>query len=472
MSALIFKVCLPLLLGYTLFVGLSGRFIPFIRPAKLTDRPSWFIGLWTGLVVSIGVGVSLHMAYQLPLEDIKMLAKPIVLLLATAMVPGLMMYKLYKRDVRKETRDQDALSRPAEELTLNPAIHSDSSEALDASTEYTFSDEAILIDVAQGHEQAFNLDFDDTLVTISVEEPATAEDVATAIDTATTTEAIDTVTPKETAESAQTLKTIDDLSETSNSITVMDNAELDKQLLDEQRAVAHHLEQQLANERRLSEEQSREQATVNAELEATVVELKRSLEAESQLRTHTETHLRITRKALKNLEGDTRSFETDKADALLEIEEQLEAHVKQSAAAVAHANREESLRIATETTIVNMKQDLLSAKRELRRNTEARAKALSTANKSVAFARQSVQTRTRVEARIKQLESRLKLSQETVSSLIAALDKEKARTQNDVTEMAKELILQQKRLDEKRTLDEAERRTQKRLTHRTTKKVS
>ena len=555
MSALIFKFCLPILLGYTLFVGLSGRFIPFIRPAKLSARPSWFLGLWTGLTVSIITGVALHLAYQMPLDTVKTLAKPTGLLLAVAWIPGLLMYILYKQNISQENQHQESPTPSSDELAVSSDLHRETAQAdvqatteasaeIPANTEVEAEAEAeadinvskttdeILTDTdiqitaeSESISESINLDeaeseletsefdldvdFDDTLITKKLEESdlvdvfserndllsvsspegelggRVLEESVDASGTDFIVEAVHTSEPlhdsAELHDSAdlaeqQPIKTLDSQEATfvehDNDVEHLESAKLDDELLAEQRAAAHHLEQQLAEEQRLRTEQLQEQSSINSELSNEVTTLKQALDAETQLRTHTETHLRITRKALKNLEGDTRSFETDKADALMEVEEQLEAHVKETSAAMAQANREENLRITAETAIVNMKQDLLSAKRELRRNTEARAKALSTANKSVAFARQSVQSRTRAEARIKQLESRLKLSQETVSSLIAALDKEKARTQNDVTEMAKELILQQKRLDEKRTLDEAGRRTQKRLTRRIAKKVS
>ena len=64
MSSLIFKVFLPMLLGYTLFVGLSGRFNPFSKPSELKQRPSWLLGSWVGLSVTLVTGIVLHMAYQ------------------------------------------------------------------------------------------------------------------------------------------------------------------------------------------------------------------------------------------------------------------------------------------------------------------------------------------------------------------------------------------------------------------------
>ncbi len=516
MSLLIFKFCLPILLGYSLFVGLSGRFIPFLKPNELIARPSWFLGLWTGLAVTIVTGVAMHMAFELPLADVKPLVKPTGLILAVALITGLIGYFLYRSDVIAELRYQTALDQSAESL-------SDATNALNESETSPDDTDLLFADVDLRDE----MNMDSTLITDDVDDEVIADHVLARNDLVIDGEIVDseeqssvsllfdqvaTPTPEESSVSIEPPATVQaDLFEQQ---TITEQASLADEAEAEAEAIAQSAAELAAEAEAEAEKEARaaataqaaaaevaaqaqaaaaetqialessqtemkeisselaEQISVNTELSTEVEKLKQTLESESQLRSQTESHLRITRKALKNLEGDTRDFETDKADALIIVEEQLDSHVKETAAAQARANREEAKRISAETTIVDMKKDLLQAKRELRRNTEARAKALSTANKSVAFARQSVQARTRAEARIKQLESRLKLSQETVSSLIAALDKEKARTQTDVTEMAKELILQQKRLDEKRTLDEAGRRTQKRLTRRVAKKVS
>ena len=79
-------------------------------------------------------------------------------------------------------------------------------------------------------------------------------------------------------------------------------------------------------------------------------------------------------------------------------------------------------RVEAENKIVDLTQDLLQSKRELRQSTEARARALRTANKSVDFARKNVQARARAEARIKLLESRLKLSQQALKSRSSVRD--------------------------------------------------
>ena len=76
MTLLLFKYILPALLGYTLFVGIAGRFNPIRKPELLAERPSWMLGIWTGLSVVLVLGVGLHMAYDMPLEAARGLARP------------------------------------------------------------------------------------------------------------------------------------------------------------------------------------------------------------------------------------------------------------------------------------------------------------------------------------------------------------------------------------------------------------
>lgn len=491
MSPLIFKLFLPMLLGYTLFVGLSGRFNPFSKPSELKSRPNWLLGSWIGLSVALVTGIVLHMAFQLPLDAVKTLVQPTGLMLAALVVPGMIAYLFYSHSIRARINEQELKNMSAgaiidnqiEDIDFDDTLVMDDTQGEIADTSIIMEDQlsrarnveatpiTFVEAVDSGNSGSMSLLFDTISSPLPSEQSvANSDGVAQSIaetdnteHSSTTDQTIDEqiieVTHNTEAEESQSTEL------TNNTINVSSDAivsESTSDQIDVNQAVSADVTDNLVEN----------QASEVEKLKAEIDDLKQTLDTEYSLRNHTETHLRITRKALRNLEGDTRDFESNKADALMNIEEQLDSRIKEVAAAQARAQREEASRIEAETAIINMKQDMLEAKRELRRNTEARAKALATANKTVSFARQSVQARTRAEARITQLENRLKLSQETVSSLIAALDKEKARTHADVTEMAKELILQQKRINEKRTLDEASRRTPKRLSRRTAKKVS
>jgi hypothetical protein len=189
---------------------------------------------------------------------------------------------------------------------------------------------------------------------------------------------------------------------------------------------------------------------------------------------HEETakHLRITRKALATLEADSRDFESAKADSLIGLEEKLAQSINLQTTYEAAAAREKNRRVASENSIVKLKQDLVSAKQEIRRSTAARAKALSTANKSIAFARQSVQTRARIEAELDLARDTLKNRQATISSLIRELEREKHRTQDEIATMARQLVLHEKQIKARRTLEDVARSVENKLSSRLVKKVA
>ncbi len=466
MSFSLFNLGLSALLGYTLFVGLSGRFLPWVKPAAAAKRPTWFLALWVGVTVAVVLGIAMHYSQAQPLSQAIQLAQPVGLILAALWVPGVAGSVLYRRHLSHDSaRTNDTASAIAVEAVAKQA---DNTAVIEPATTHSVAEDA----TAQ-----------------AVDAISTAADTADATDTATDTEwaqhyefEFDTA-DDEDIQFDEVISTDDHRSfslvfDTADAATENANSSQPKQS-NKKCALLLGAGESDTSATNDNASEGTDDTTAVSEHEALMAtpqndleRLMHALEAEKTLREQTETHLRITRKALKNLEGDTRNIENEKADALMAVEVQLDQRVKEIAAASAKASREEMQRIAAETAVANMKQDLLQSKREMRRNTEARAKALETANKSVAFARQSMVSRTRAEARIKQLESRLKQSQETVSSLIAALEKEKAHTEHDITEMAKELILQQKRMDEKRTLDAAGRKTQKRLTRRIARNAS
>lgn len=102
MTLLLFKYILPTLLGYTLFVGIAGRYNPVKKPALLEERPSWLLGLWTGLCVILVLGIGLHMAYGMPLEAARGLAKPVALSLAGLLGMGILTYFAYFHHIQSK----------------------------------------------------------------------------------------------------------------------------------------------------------------------------------------------------------------------------------------------------------------------------------------------------------------------------------------------------------------------------------
>ena len=477
MSFLIFKLGLPLLLGYTLFVGLSGRFIPFTKPAELSARPSWFLGLWMGITLALVTGVALHMSMQVPVDRLSVLAKPTGILLAGLSIVGLFGFFLYRRDVADELHYQTHLNRTADEITAIGFVEIEPTEQLEM---------AILSSA-----MADNSEFDDTVnsgfaeelvvtehqtkqdfVMPEVDYSEASEDLVNSGDlgsvsllfdrVSTPSSPVEEVAPKE-EESASVASNLAELNLEKTIAVKLELAEAKTELYETQTELSV-IQSELTGKQtelsdakselktkhsKLTETQSKlidkqteltERHSDNAKLTTQIEQLTRKLASESQLRDQTETHLRITRKALKTLEGDVRDFEIEKANAVIAVEVQLESHVKETASSKARANREESKRVEAQNKVVDLTQDLLQSKRELRQSTEARARALSAANKSVAFARKNVQARSRAEARVKLLESRLKLSQQALKSRNAALSSDK-RFKEEVSSRIKRKLI-------------------------------
>jgi len=217
-----------------------------------------------------------------------------------------------------------------------------------------------------------------------------------------------------------------------------------------------------------------------------LLEVRAALEEERALREETEKHLMITRKAMSRLEAESRDFESSKADAVIELEEALEERVKLTSAAETRATREEERRLTSDNKIVELKQNLVKAKQELRLSTTARAKALGTANKSVAFARQAIQHRQRLEDEVSRLESQLTQvqgnlkttreallnRQSTIASLIKALETEKLRSKTNMTKVAKQMVLKDRQLRARKTREGIARSVEDKLTSRLVKKVA
>lgn len=391
MNPLIFKFVLPMLLGYTLYVGFSGRFAVFSRPADARARPAWFLGLWTGLCTALVLSLALHMADRMPVDRVPDLFEPTAWLFGLALLPGLIGYLMYRRAIRQyERRQQDeSMERIADQIA--------------ASLDTDLSDAFIAPDYAMETSDALPDTMHDSM---SADLPETADAAPTASG--------------------------DPISADGESHDLYED-----------------------NVSRETEYQLREQ-----------------LQQETSLREELEKHLRVTRKALSTLEAETREFESSKADALMELENALDARIRQTSAAEALAARENAARVGLESHIVDLKQDLLEARREIRRSTAARAQVLGSANKAIALARQTMQARKRSDAKLKETQAMLASRQETISSLIAALEKEKRRSQEDVTRLARQLVRQELEAQSRRKLDEAANEAENRLTTRLVKKVA
>lgn len=396
MTLAIFKYALPLVFGYTLFVGISGRLNPFAMPQHRKERASWYLGIWVGLAISLVLGIGAYLAYGTSTEAAESLLVPTTSLIVVLILPAVALYTYYR--YRVANLDNKA-ARASFDWILNEVDMPDASDlTLDS-----------------------NVDISLDPVTDESEGPISKVDPVY-------------------LESAQIDQMTDDI---------------DREAMnDSSQATEQASPTPIATENRSAEN------------------IASRLAEEIALREQTEKHLRITRKALSVLEADTRHHSNDKADAVIELEEKLAKSIDVATALEATAAEEKAKRIETEHNVVELKQKMVNAKQEIRRSAAARAKALSTANKSIAFARQSVQIRSRLESELHEARMTIESRQNTMSSLIRSLEKEKRKTRQEITSIARQLVLNEKQLKARRSLEEVARSVENKLTSRLVKKVA
>lgn len=440
MALVIFKYLLPILLGYTLFVGISGRYIPFMRPSSLAKRPIWFLGIWTGISVALIMSFGLHLAYQMNLADVSKLLTPGAWTLGAAMVPGIIGYLWYRTSVTRQINAQSD-KRMTDQIEYADSMEFDETMALDAKSS-TEMDETMRIEAAN------IVDIDDQ----------------------TTIWADMTVATDEVVDEDETQLFEIDLARFNEPVLIEEN-EIEAIAVEVEAQPETEAPTEVQAQAELAEAFARETAE-HATAMIEVKQLRESLEEESRVRKELENHLRITRKGLAELDSESRGFESEKAAALTELEQQLEEKAKRTAEAEARAERESDKNAALENELVFLREDTLKATKDSRESVEARARALSTANKATTFARQAMEVRTRLETQLHDAEQELESKHNTVSSLIKALEKEKTRTQADVTSMAKQLILHEKQLQARRQLEEVSRAADSKFTTRLVKKVA
>lgn len=569
MSLFIFKYCLPVLLGYTLFVGLAGRLNPFARPADPEEKPSWLLGIWTGFSVSLVLSIGLHMAYGMSLDNARALLKPSALFLSALLLPGFIGYLLYRKHIRDQQsapansvvdnhllslvdsdlfrsagwRTATAVDQPDSDEQLTPL---ERSEPLDQTLNDSEFDSLIIPEnpsklVAtflestevqtienqfdcQSISEAINDDSDtdnaETLWENALDQTVfeefeydadeldaaglyednnpetvnsgTAKNVASTTGHADAKIAADTCQFPETSDvpgSAETTEVTESVDRAKDTMaTERREPEVHAMQIDD----ADSLESTVYvdsdnsstdsaardNESDRLEEIDNDDATRTNEAIASrkaseaLHELEDRLLNEQCAHEETAKHLRITRKALSVLELESRNFELEKADSIIQLEDKLARAINLQAEHEATATRETDRRIELETAVVKLKRDLVKAKQDIRRSTAARAKALSTANKSIAFARQAIQTRAQLEAELDQARAALKNRQTTISSLISELEKEKQKTREEISDLARQQVLHEKELKARRSLEQVARSVENKLTSRLVKKVA
>ena len=416
MSVFTVNYLLPAILGYTLYLGISSRW-SLTRPSALAGRPSWALGLWTGLVVSAVLMTALHFAYGTSIEEARHLLPTFGLALAALLCAGAAACLLYRSKIAhviaKATDEPSSSSEGAEiqlfELPLNTDdINTNDFDGFGAEITALHDGQPVLPEQAKSLETGANL------------------------------------------EQAKPLAEHEFLEEivTTGQIEALEQSD------------------EFANET-VEVTEGNIAPNPGTDHESTIAQL----ESERQQREEVERHLLITRKALHRLEAQPR-VEAAHQETIAELESRLAEHTHQVSAAESRAERESITRIASENTINELREDIASASTDLRRSVEARAKALSTANKSVALARSANRARARAESKIQNLEATLDNRQQTISSLIKSLEKEKRRSQEEVSQRARELILHERQLRSRRNLEEVSRSVEGNLTSRLVKKVA
>lgn len=592
MTLYLFKYCLPVLLGYTLFVGLSGRMNPLVKPEYPEERPSWLLGLWTGVSVAIVTLVGLHMAYSMTLEGARKLLPPTALFMAVLLIPGFLAYFHYRRIVATELQASRTLktsrdilkaaasTTPSRLEGLEPefagftgnsaeqapdSIHNaqDTMRTKDTNAPVvaTFLDSADLQTLDTHQQEAANNDsafydpgymaasdpahedfMDDTIFEemhysaldldeATLEELSLTEPQSTLIDSGLDDEASANELPdtRLMTESSGDLQEVSDvwLQALPESGPVAEDA-FDEELLfepelmetDEQMNYLFEpeaastddeinswfelddlaveetgdersdrlfdadtsasmdgitdnasflselelLESDLRlddarNDANLANTEDREQTLIDTIEEQATTPSSATLDAylSEERSAHQETakQLQATRELLATLTSGAEGPESDQAASFLQMKEELSQSRSQHEALEALVQEEASKRLVLEANLTELQRNLIVSKQEVRRSTAARAKALGTANKAIAFARQTLQVRALLEEELDQVRETLTRRQSTISSLIKELEHEKERTQEEVSFMVQQLVLHEQQLKARRNLEDA-----------------
>lgn len=97
MTLAFFKFGLPVLLGYTLFVGISGNWNPFAKPAHRQEKSAWLLGLWVGFSIAIVLALALYKAYGMPTDAISSLLVPSLALITLLVAPAVIVFTFFRR---------------------------------------------------------------------------------------------------------------------------------------------------------------------------------------------------------------------------------------------------------------------------------------------------------------------------------------------------------------------------------------
>lgn len=364
MSLLLFKYGLPALLGYALFTGISGELHPFRRPDSYPKRPAWILGLWCGLTVSLVLAVSLHIAFKLPAGTAHTLLKPSASLLAALLIPALIFYFSYGRSLQKQ---------------LNTDMDADiDDESSDLQTDRV------------GWEGAPDNITPAYLINAEVQEIA-LDNQKEAINDARQTAVTERIGQKRVSKFIQTPQQTQDPAYT----RAPEQAKAQAYTQRSEKPVAQVFTEKTAQSQKNRKDLQPLQTVKKQRLQDPTPARELDREIEKIFSTkhspgwRNNPVLQSDVTTVKQLEKDLRT--------------------------------ERRRRKQSERQLAISKQSLAFARHQLKRSNAARAEALSTANKSIAFARQTVQIRAKLETELDLVQKSLKKRQSTISNLITAM---------------------------------------------------
>ncbi len=170
-----------------------------------------------------------------------------------------------------------------------------------------------------------------------------------------------------------------------------------------------------------------EYASASSSHTETITKLQNELQTQTDKKLEIEKNLRITRRALANAGVESSQSLSAQADKLSRLEEQLQQQIQMTAKAENKLLRETEARAVIEHKLATAKDSMLQARTEVRRNIDARTKALLTARKAVNFARRSVEARERVQRKMDDMRTEIDLQNNTTSNLLRSLEREKQK---------------------------------------------
>ncbi len=189
------------------------------------------------------------------------------------------------------------------------------------------------------------------------------------------------------------------------------------------------------------------------------------------LRRTAEKNLLVTRAALAKLESESRAIESNKTDEKIASEQRLQEKIRETSKLETALLQEQEYRQAAEDKLLQAKQTVLHAKREVRKHMEARSKALATARKAVSFSKRSINARAQAEQQIQQLKEQLKNQSSTASSLIVALENEKKNKEQTAGRLAAKMILEHNKKNQS-SLSDSKLKNASLLKNRLIKKIA